>query len=466
MERALRTVVLVVLGGVTVSRAAAQPVDDSAAENQCILCHANPDVWEKETLHLFVTPKDLADDIHWQKGIKCQECHGGNPETTNLREAHATEDGFRVLEKPADIAGFCGHCHSDPKYMSRFQPTLKSDPVAEFSGSVHGKHLQDVGDARSATCLACHPHHKMRVATDPQSSVHPRQLAETCGACHKEQLTLLRKGVHHAAGEKNESGAGTLLDCNQCHGKTVHGMLPARDPQSPVYLDHQVAGCGRCHQQFQDTYEASVHGDGLRRSGLLVTAVCSDCHNAHDIYYAADKRSTLHTTNVAQTCGKCHHFLEERLAVSVHGRGRGPGTQTELAAPGGKVKRKPSCVDCHQGHDQAHPDSTGFRLQVPNRCGNCHADFAQRYGMSLHGDLTQLGYEPAARCSDCHGAHDILPVSEPQSHLSAANRVQTCRKCHSNASLSFTSFDPHADPHNAQDYPWLHRITSGTEVVV
>lgn len=466
MERALRNVLLVVLCALVANRATAQPASDSATENQCILCHANPDIWEKETLHLFVTPKDLADDIHWQKGLKCQECHGGNPETTNLREAHAIEDGFRVTEKPADIAGFCGHCHSDPKYMARFQPQFKGDPVAKFLGSVHGKLPPELADAQATTCLSCHPHHQMRAASDPQSSVHPRKLAETCGACHKDQLTSIRKSVHVAAGEKNESGAGTLLDCNQCHGPNAHGMLPVRDPASPVYLDHQVAGCGRCHEKYLTTYNDSVHGLGLDRSGLLVTAVCSDCHNAHDIYYAADKRSSLHTANVAHTCGKCHHFLEERLVASVHGRGTGPGTATELAAPGGKVKRKPSCVDCHQGHDQSHPDSTGFRLQLPNRCGNCHADFAQRYGMSLHGNLTQLGYEPAAKCSDCHGAHDILPVSEPQSQLSAANRVQTCRQCHPNASLNFASFDPHADPHNAKAYPWLYRVSSGTEIVV
>ena len=61
MERALRNVLLVVLGALAADRAAAQPADDSAAENQCVLCHANPDIWEKETLHLFVTPQDLAD---------------------------------------------------------------------------------------------------------------------------------------------------------------------------------------------------------------------------------------------------------------------------------------------------------------------------------------------------------------------------------------------------------------------
>ena len=135
------------------NRAAAQPADDSAAENQCILCHANPDVWEKETLHLFVTPKDLADDIHWQKGLKCQDCHGGNPDTTNLREAHAIEDGFRVIESPKDIPDFCGHCHADAEYMQRYQPAAKTDQAARFWNSVHGRHLKEVGGKEAASCI-------------------------------------------------------------------------------------------------------------------------------------------------------------------------------------------------------------------------------------------------------------------------------------------------------------------------
>lgn len=442
----------------------ARSAEEDAVEDQCLLCHGNADVWEGDTAHLLVTPKDLANDVHWQKGISCQGCHGGNPNTTNLREAHAEEDGFRTIESPRDVAGFCGHCHADVEYMRNVRADAKTDVVDRFLNSVHGRHLRDVGGPQAASCLSCHPKHQMRPVQDPQSSISPRMLAKTCGACHQDQLTAIRKSVHHAAGEKNESGAGTLLDCNQCHGPDVHGMPGARDPASPVYLDHQVAGCGRCHEDYLATYEASVHGSGLRQSGLVVTAVCADCHRAHDIYYAADKRSSLHTANVAATCGKCHYFLAERLAASVHGRAG------ELSAKGSaadaKAKRKPSCIDCHQGHDQPHPESAGFRQELPNRCGNCHAEHAQLYGTSLHGELTRLGYAPAARCSDCHGSHDILPVVNPQSTLSAANRLETCRNCHPKASLNFVSFDPHADPRNAQAYPWLHRVRTGSETVV
>ena len=273
----------------------------------------------------------------------------------------------------------------------------------------------------------------------------------------------MRKGVHHAVGERNEQGAGTPLDCLKCHGQHVHQMLPVTDSRSPVFLDHQVALCGSCHDEHWKTYNASVHGHGLFESGLLVTAVCADCHGAHDIYYAADRRSTLHRANVAVTCGECHRYIEDSLQQSVH---RQDGGSAESQASSGKTQLKPGCVDCHQGHDEPRHLATGYRLQLPNRCGNCHADLLLGYNVSMHGQLTRLGYEPAAKCSDCHGAHDTLGVNDPKSRLAGANRLQTCRQCHTNAVQNFVQFDPHANHKDEQRYASLHHVYTRIDSII
>ena len=148
---------------------AAQQEGVSDKENLCIVCHGNSDLWEADTRRLFVAPDHLAGDIHSQKGIKCQGCHGGNPDTTNLREAHAVEDGFRQIVTPSDIPGFCGHCHSDVEYMRQFQKEPSVNQVTDFWASVHGRHLQANPDAKNAAaCNACHPKHAIRQAQDPQ----------------------------------------------------------------------------------------------------------------------------------------------------------------------------------------------------------------------------------------------------------------------------------------------------------
>jgi hypothetical protein len=98
----------------------------------------------------------------------------------------------------------------------------------------------------------------------------------------------------------------------------------------------------------------------------------------------------------------------------------------QRVAPGGKTHERPTCTSCHEGHDLADPKSARFRQQLPDRCGNCHVSLSHRYATSMHGEVTELGYGPAAKCSDCHGAHDILAVSDLHSPLSAENRPETC----------------------------------------
>ena len=112
------------------------------------------------------------------------------------------------------------------------------------------------------------------------------------------------------------------------------------------------------------------------------------------------------------------------------------------------MKRKPSCTDCHKGHALSDPRSAEFRNQESNQCGNCHTELNRAYGMSMHGALSNLGYTEGAKCSDCHGAHDILPLSDPNSLMSPQNRIHTCSKCHQDMSPRMASFDPHADQYD------------------
>jgi hypothetical protein len=364
--------------------------------NMCFQCHTNEGQWDEKdpkSWRRYIPEKTLKEDVHWQKGVTCVDCHRGNYDTDKVNEAHAKEDGFRSTI--AEITKYCAHCH-------------------------------------------------------------------------KTESVELRKGVHAKAGPKDERGLGTPLECHECHGSVAHHLLPVRDKNSPVFLDNQVVTCDACHRErledYRDdlaTYRESVHGHGLYSSGLQVVPACADCHGAHGIYRAADKRSTLHTEQVAATCGKCHRFIAERLAESVHANGGGPGHLAAREAPGGKEKRHPSCTSCHQGHDLADPESARFRLQLPNRCGNCHSELSQHYAMSMHGELTELGYGPGAKCSDCHGAHDILPASNPASRLSAVNRAETCMKCHANITANFLDFDPHADHTTPKRDPvlyWIYRV--------
>jgi cytochrome b subunit of formate dehydrogenase len=74
---------------------------------------------------------------------------------------------------------------------------------------------------------------------------------------------------------------------------------------------------------------------------------------------------------------------------------------------------------------------------------------------TYHGKSYQLGYLKSASCSDCHGAHRILKVKNPNSSVSDKNILATCQKCHLDARTKFTGFLTHA---THKDKPVLHFV--------
>jgi cytochrome b subunit of formate dehydrogenase len=69
--------------------------------------------------------------------------------------------------------------------------------------------------------------------------------------------------------------------------------------------------------------------------------------------------------------------------------------------------------------------------------------------------VTTLGYGYTAKCFDCHANHDVKRVSDPASTVHPDNRLQTCQKCHANATAGFLTFQPHANTHDFARYPYM-----------
>ena len=65
---------------------AAEPQDEA---NRASSATATPTFGKRASCGYYVTETDLAGDIHWQKGLRCPDCHGGDPTTADVDEAHA-----------------------------------------------------------------------------------------------------------------------------------------------------------------------------------------------------------------------------------------------------------------------------------------------------------------------------------------------------------------------------------------
>jgi hypothetical protein len=190
---------------------------------------------------------------------------------------------------------------------------------------------------------------------------------------------------------------------------------------------------GNIGSKFQD----SIHGKALKGAAQMSAPECTDCHGAHSIHPKSDPQSNVSRAKIPDTCGSCHKPEREMYVKGMHGKLRQDGV---LAAPG--------CTDCHSAHGIQQHETPRFQTEVIKECGTCHSDYLKTYRDTFHGQVTALGYSRMATCASCHGAHDVLPASNPASKVSKQNRVKTCQACHPAASANFASFDPHANKHD------------------
>jgi hypothetical protein len=264
---------------------------------------------------------------------------------------------------------------------------------------------------------------------------------DTCLACHNDPA------LEGAGGKKIGLDAAAF-------GASMHGAIGVQcvdchvdlkaSPEFPHASPLKPAECATCHPANVDAYADSIHARGRTKSGLVVAPNCASCHGTHDIKPMADPASRVNRAHVPQTCGTCHKGIETQYAGGVHGRANGKGDT--LA---------PVCSDCHTAHKIQRADVTSWQLDVIRECGTCHADKIKTYRDTFHGQVTSLGFVRVATCAACHGAHSILPSSDPQSMTSRERIVSTCQQCHANATESFAQYDPHADKNDRARNPSL-----------
>lgn len=577
-------------------------------DSDCFICHADPEfsktLDDGAELSLFVDEEKFKSSIHGGEGcischsditelpheeglkpVDCGECHGGeaeiygqslhgqklaagDPLAPHCWDCHSKHE-IRPSSDPTSptdpirIPETCGKCHADNAPVARTRNIEQEDIVRHYSESIHGEGLLKKGLTVTAVCTSCHTAHQVLPHTNPKSTIHRDNVVGTCRKCHALIEQVHRKVINGELWEKEPDKVPICIDCHQphearkvyydegvsdkdcmaCHAqpvqgasheipavdsgqlahsthadrrcsqchtgatasllrpcetvipkvdcsichqdqveqhqRSVHGRLLAEgDPDAPKCLDcHSGHGtqsktdstsptfpknvpnlCGRCHRegekaaerlhstqtQIVRNYSMSIHGKGLLESGLVVTATCTNCHTAHEPLPAADPASSVNPANIPDTCGKCHEGIEKTFAQSIH--------SPEIAQTDEPL---PVCSTCHTAHTISRTDEEAFKQNILQTCGQCHRDVADTYFDTYHGKVSKLGTAAAAKCYDCHGAHDVLPVTDPKSHISRDNIVETCGKCHEGSHRRFAGYLTHATHHDPAKYPWL-----------
>ncbi len=284
----------------------------SAAERQadyCFACHI-----QMSDDRLARPAREFVADIHASKGFGCVSCHGGDATQAGI-ESMDPAKGYIGKPGRRQIPQVCGRCHSDARFMKRYNPSLRVDQVKEYYTSRHGQRLKQLGDPKVATCVSCHSVHSIKPPSDPRSGVHPLQVAKTCGACHADKRTMepykiptdqvakYQKSVHwKALSDKGDLSAPT---CNDCHGN--HGAFPPG-------ISWVGNVCGQCHVVMAELFSKSYHARIFTQMG---SPGCATCHQNHEIKEASDKMVGL---GEGAVCKACHSGKDKggKTAAQMH----------------------------------------------------------------------------------------------------------------------------------------------------
>lgn len=266
MSRVLRAAVLAV-AAVLASLLAARPAEAGpGAGDGCGVCHGDKRV-EHET------------SIHASAAIGCTTCHGGDAGAVSSKDAaHDRAKGFRGRISRVEVADACGTCHADIVRMRPFG--LRTDALAAWRTSHHGKAMTDKGLIDAATCTDCHGSHGVRRVKDALSPAFRVNVPTTCARCHGDAALMQRHGIEtHAVSDfsqsvhgvrlaRGEPGVPSCADCHDAHAATPPGATEVADV------------CGSCHREMRDRFNESPHAAASRRGAMRQ---CITCHGNHAV---------------------------------------------------------------------------------------------------------------------------------------------------------------------------------------
>jgi len=295
-----------------VAASAAQAQQSPAPADSCRTCHVMLEGRLQEPAAQF------EEDIHAVRGFTCAECHGGDAREEDMEKSMSRARGFRGVPKRTEIPQLCARCHSDGAFMRNYNPSLRTDQLAQYRTSVHGKRLA-AGDPRVAVCTDCHSVHRIRPASSPISSVHPLQIPNTCGRCHADpgymraykirtdQLTGYQASAHYETLTRGDLAAPTCATCHGTHGATPPGVASVERV------------CGTCHVFQEQLFDQSPHKAPWAASKI---AACLTCHGNHAVKRTSDALVGTGTEAICMTChsagdggGKSAERIHKALGV-------------------------------------------------------------------------------------------------------------------------------------------------------
>ncbi len=355
-------------------------------------------------------------------GENCDPCHANISETDNYASEIIFTHGYHQL-----IA--CSSCHS--RFPHRSEGTERPSMKACFN--CHGLQHGPMGELATGVCEDCHitpkdnlrpSFHTFDWAQEPHVQPSLDNLQTQCMMCHDGAFC---DDCHEDKYVRWEPESAYTYDsdggCNACHGdenltKTSEGAPKSFQVVGVDDSAHRDLSCQKCHQDYEYEDVEAPTPIWQVNAGLA----CANCHADPATWGGDAEKAASNAEMVAE------------YNTSIHADEIADGNLDSA-----------TCAGCHGGHYIKKLDTEFAQRELHGgayrMCARCHLEEYNSYDDYYHGAAYKQGALDAPACWDCHGAHGIMPSSDPESKMSDQNKGDTCgtEGCHNGSGESFTN---------------------------
>jgi predicted CXXCH cytochrome family protein len=261
------------------------------------------------------------------------------------------------------------------------------------------------------------------------------QSNDDCQTCHADAELKAESGKSLFVDVEKFSGSShgqAGISCVDCHADLAKvADTPHASPLRPV-------DCNGCHDASAQQFRESVHFASNQKHEGQPQVSCKDCHGTHNIRGKDDFESTIFPINLPVVCEACHLGRVKTPKGEGFIRGYRESAHFKALEQSG-LTMSANCSNCHGAHaikDVGDPESRVARKNIIRTCGLCHVGIERSYLAGAHGKDYVKGIKDVPVCTDCHSEHSILAPEDLNSTVYATKVAEVCARCHDNVALS------------------------------
>ncbi|WJW76617.1 hypothetical protein QVG61_05875 [Thiohalobacter sp. IOR34] len=267
-------------------------------DESCLMCHKYPMMGrmteEGVFRSYFIVPGIFSKTVH--RNVPCRDCHN-----------YIKELPHRPVKKGVSCNIEC-HSINNP---ATGKPFSHKPIYNTYRSSVHGRDkLAHGADTDKPYCITCHTN----PLYNPAESAPPKRIVDRCVVCHEDREFANRWYNHTSRRirEVRRSSEQIVALCSSCHGDPEfikRRMELAKEEDRELGRKFAFAV-----ESYNESFHGKLTGYGFSKTPNCLDCHASEVNyyrSVHEILPSRDPKSPMHESNRVEACRKCHIYADE-----------------------------------------------------------------------------------------------------------------------------------------------------------